>query len=119
MSGPASAPPSPPRGDDYRCGGCGGAIGDHLLRARRGYPLGECTCPHCDARVAKIDHGASWRGWMRVTFLALGVVGAGIALREWPDGTWWPYALVAVTGVLMALWLRRRDERRLVPVARD
>ena len=118
MSGPAGEP-SPPRGDDYRCGGCGGAIGDHLLRARRGYPLGECTCPHCDARVAKIDNGAIPIDVLRALGLIFGVIGVSGAFREWPDGTWWPYALMAVTGVLMALWLRRRDERRLVPVARD
>lgn len=113
------ASPSP-RGDDCRCGACGGAIADQALRARAGYPLGETTCPHCGARVAKLDSGGVPIGGIRLVGLALGIVGINGAIREWPDGTVWPYVLMGVTGLFTVFWFRwRGDERVLIPVAKE
>lgn len=106
------------RGHDWRCGACNAVVPSHHLRSTAAHPLGEADCPQCGTRVAN-DDGSSWRGWMRVTFLALGVVGAGIALREWPDGTWWPGALMFATSLGMLLWFRFAPAARvLLPVMR-
>lgn len=107
-------------GGDYCCGVCQGAVPVDQVRASAVHPLGETDCPHCGARVAKLDH-ASWRGWLRMTLLLLGVLGSASAIRQWPDGTWWPYALVFATSLGALVYLRfqfRQAERVLLPVAR-
>ena len=105
---------------DYRCGACQGVIPGYAVRATAAHPQGETDCPHCGARVAKLDH-ASWRGWLRMALVVLGTLGVIIAMGEWPDGTWWPFALMAATSVGLLIHLRfefRRVERVLLPVMR-
>lgn len=107
-------------GNDYRCGACQGAVPEERVRASAAHPLGETDCPHCGTRVARLDH-ASWRGWLRMMFIVMGITGGGIAMREWPDGTWWPFALMVATSLGALVHLRfqfRAAERVLLPVMR-
>jgi hypothetical protein len=99
-----------------RTAACGGEVGDHLLRATKSHPLGELDCPHCGSRVARLEP-AAWRPWMQAMFLVLGVSGVMGLARAWPDGTWWPYAVVAAASALGGGWVRRRPDRILLPVA--
>lgn len=106
---------TPPTADAYRCAGCSRAVPDHRLRASAAHPLGEAECPHCGARLARI--ASTWRPWLQSTLVFLGVLGVLGLLREWPEGTWWPYALV-VAGSLLGAWMvRKRPDRVLLPVA--
>ena len=56
-----------------------------------------------------------------MTWLVLGILGSGIAIREWPDGTWWPFALLFVSSVGALVYLRvpfNTAQRVLLPVMR-
>lgn len=56
-----------------------------------------------------------------MTFVVLGMAGLTGAVRAWPDGIWWPFALLVATSLGMLVHLRirfRAAERVLLPVAR-
>ncbi len=102
--------------DTFRCGRCGGAVPEHMLRATAAYALGEAACPHCGTRVARLADGA-WRPWLQTAMVFLGLMGVLGAVREGPQGTWWPYALTFAASALAVWQFRSRPDRILHPVA--
>lgn len=105
--------PDPLRGDDYRCGACGGAVPDHVLRASTAHPLGEADCPRCGSRVAWLGHRADYRRLVPAALIALVALGVALVL---PDMQWASWVLWLGGGLGIALVFRARSAGRVLTV---
>ena len=103
------------RGDDYGCGACSAAVPDHVLRASREYPDGECVCPGCGARIAR--QPASERSLAVRAALISAFIGATTYLAvndELAEGHVMRYVLIVAIAAALAMAARAHRAKRVL-----